>query len=90
MNYFYCSECGFEYLDVESRGFFGEPVARVVPTEPIEGRQIDYLLHCPMCNASTCGVVHVDTDEVQVRDKVKLRSIIAYSVDKPAINNVKE
>lgn len=90
MNYFYCTECKFEYLDTESRGFFGEPVARIIPKEPYTGAQIDYLLHCPMCNASTCGVIKVDHNDLDLKSSVKskLRAIIEYSVDKPAINNI--
>lgn len=90
MNYFYCVECGFEYLDTESRGFFGEPVARVIPKEPYTGAQIDYLLHCPMCNASTCGVMAISNRDLDIKPSIKskLRAVISYSVDKPAINNI--
>lgn len=85
-NYFYCPECGFEYVAEADHGYFGEAVHRVVPQNPIDGRQVDYLMHCPMCNAHTCGVVSIG--DRTVPELVNARSVIAYCVDKPAIKNV--
>ena len=85
MNYFYCPECGFEYLDDKNRGYFGEPVSRIIP-KGINGKQIDYLLHCPICSSDSCGVMQVSEEDLQ--DKSYIRSVIEYSKDKKALRNV--